>query len=364
VLASRTTLRLLLYAALTFSAAVLAGESLAQDNARPMPIVQLITVHGQFLHWRNARSLVVSSGPGQFSLLDLDSRSSSPLENEQPDPNDVRITARDVNRAPQYTFVESINLIHAISQYKTKWFRYLSADNPYIMLRQDLIDANDGAIELYVADPRDYPIGERVTMIKPSMTSRYALFVGGDSTYKALPLELTPTTLPQPANLMYRWNTVASRKDATDGRYFLFFSNERFRANPSGVQGWTPFNTWWIDVKQKTIEHVLLPAGPWVADAKTDGPLRKFICHPSDCDTFRHYDFKVAGHKIFVRITAERAVLNGSTLGIYEFDSSANAWLRVADNDATFEQLSPDGCAVAINKGRDVSILSICLPPT
>lgn len=343
---------------------VLLGGVPASDHVRRVPETKVMTIPGQFLQWRDASHLVISSGDGRYLLLDLRSLTTVPLLNAEPDPEDVRITAPGTTAPPQDTFPRAFIVTHDRIATKTTWFHYFYADKPYLNIKHDLIDASDGAIELYVAAKSDQPINENVTRIAPTRSGRYAFFNSADSAHKALPLELELSELPLTPNSNYRWNTLASRKDTADGRYFVFFGRERFLPIPArDFQGWSPFNAWWIDLKAKTSEHIVLPAGPWIADAQSESPVRKIRCYPMDCDDFRHYDFKAAGHKIFLRITAERAVLSERTLGTYTFDPSSNSWFKVADSDVTLGQIAPDGCAAAINQGTKVSVFDLCSSP-
>jgi hypothetical protein len=362
---SRTdrTIRLLICAAI--SGVALLGQVRADDDVRRMPGAKMMSAPGQFLQWRDARHLVISSATGSYSLLDVASLTTAPLQTDAPDPGDVRITGPTTTELWKDTFFGVITETHNATGTKTTWFHYLYPDQPYLNIKHDLIDVSDGAIELYTAAESDEAMSDKVTTIAPTRSSRYAFFNKADSPLKPLPVQLQLSELPLPPRSNYRWSTLTSRKDTADGRYFLFFANERLLALPArGFQGWSPFNAWWIDVKVKTSEHVVLPDGPWVRDAQSKSPVRKLICYPADCDDFRHYDFKVAGHKIFLRITADREVLTERSLGIYTFEPASNAWVKVADSDATLGQISPDGCAAAINQGREVSVFNLCLPLT
>jgi len=335
----------------------------ANDELRRMPEQKIFSAPGEFLQWRDADHLVITTGAKTFSLLDLHSLRTVPLNTEEPDPGDVRIITPASTGPWKDTFPRTIIVTHDRTATKTTWFRYSYPDQPYLNLKHDLIDPSDGAIELYAAARSDQPIGEKATTLAPTRESRYALFNNADSAHRALPLDLTLSELTLTPNSNYRWKTLASRKDTGDSLYFVFFANERFLPFPEhDFQGWSPFNAWWIDVKAKATKHVVLPDGPWIADALKEYPLRKVRCYPSDCDDFRHYDFKVAGHKIFLRITADHAALSENILGIYEFEPSSNIWLKVADSDIRLEQIAPDGCATAIDQGREVSVFNLCLP--
>ena len=339
---------------------VLATSTFANDDVRRYPEAQIMSAPGAFLQWRNAKQLVVTTGPGKFALLDVPSLSVSPLGNIAPDSNDVQIVEPASIGPWKNTFPASIAVTHEQTKTKTLWFHYYFTDPTYLNPPHDLIDSGDGTIELYAADRADFPIGDSITTVAPTRNSRYAFYNTAYPTRMPMILELSASSVPMNPKSNYRWYTLVSRRDGTSSAYFLFFAKERFLPVPAhDFQGWSPFNAWWIDVKKGISKHLVLPEGPWIADARSRSPIRKIICAPTDCDDFRHYDIKVAGHEIFVQITADRAVLNDSTLGIYVFDPTASAWLKVAESDATLDQVSPDGSSVAINRKGVVSLRKI-----
>lgn len=87
----------------------------------------------------------------------------------------------------------------------------------------------------------------------------------------------------------------------------------------------------------------MLPAGPWVADAKLDGPLlrdlRNFSC---GVDCYRHYEIKVDRGNIYVAISGTAAAISKSVTGTYVLRAGSPNWEKVSDEkmdrdkDSTF----------------------------
>jgi hypothetical protein len=98
------------------------------------------------------------------------------------------------------------------------------------------------------------------------------------------------------------------------------------------VPSWEAFYVWWFDPKKATLTRRLLPAGPWVADAKRDMILgrevRNFSCG-TDC--FRHYDIDVDSGNILVTISGRSSAVSESVIGTYQLTPGGTSWKKIKD---------------------------------
>lgn len=328
---------------------------------------------GRFVSWRNADEVVIVDH-GVYTVLNVRTLSRARVEDRPPDPDDLRMSfSKDTTFSGPPFPGRITNKLSAGGQvvwWKVEGLPVQGADPP----RSDptfgpsdrLIDRSDGELAVYCS-PKGHESSEDPP--PPNSANRgasYSLVHRHRTLYRSLPMDFDPNIPGAFLASGYKWWNLTSKRDGTTGRYLLFFSKEVFLLSTKmyGGAGWTRFNVWWLEVhddpRADTIEHISVPEGPWIADAQSDGPLRRFRCTPFECDYFRNYDFKPAGHRVFLRISELRDVLSRETLGVYVLDTEHRTWLKVGDAETNLDQVSPDGCTVALNRKQDVQIVTLC----
>jgi hypothetical protein len=118
------------------------------------------------------------------------------------------------------------------------------------------------------------------------------------------------------------------------GRYFLYVPGVYFAAQSwdKSLPNWEHFDGWWLDTKRETIEHVVLPAGPWVTDANLDKIfLRAFRNFSCGVECYRHYDIKVDGGSIFVSISGTPAAIHENVTGTFKLLGGGTSWEKVKE---------------------------------
>ena len=163
--------------------------------------------------------------------------------------------------------------------------------------------------------------------------SYYALLHKKNNTLTLLPTNFDPSH-PDQIYTAYPIYHQKSLYDAAVGKYFIFSANAPFKAADydKSLISWTHFDAWWLDTNNETIEHVVLPPGPWVDDAGLDDVLlrgpRNFAC---GVDCYRQYDIKVSGGNIVVTITGRPSAISRSATGTYALHAGTSKWEKVSD---------------------------------
>jgi hypothetical protein len=155
-----------------------------------------------------------------------------------------------------------------------------------------------------------------------------------DTTRRLFPLNFS---VDDPARVQMPWRPGALQVvyDAAQATYLLYVPpGLGFFVSPpwdASVPSWEEFYVWWLDPKKETLTRKLLPAGPWVADAKRDTALgrgvRNFSCG-TDC--YRHYDIEADAGRILVTISGRSSAVSESVIGTYRLDSG-NTWTKVKE---------------------------------
>jgi len=197
-----------------------------------------------------------------------------------------------------------------------------------------LINPMEGDVIIYTAS-RQLPSNGAIRFGKPGMgEAYYALMHIRDNRRYLLPLNFDPNN-PGPIYTTYPlWTNLKSRYDAKSDRYLLFLSDITF-TNPSGnqyVPSWEHFDAWWLDLKTKSITHIVLPPGPWVTDAHLDTALlRVFQNAPCGIGCFRHYDLKIEGGNIFVSISGKPSAVSEGVTGTYQLKPDRSGWEKLTE---------------------------------
>jgi hypothetical protein len=346
----------------------------AEGSVQRAPEKGVATVPGKFVAWRNSNEVVTLNG-NTFSVLNIQTLSSEVIPNRAPDPNDLKLVFAASSESIKPFPGRIINKLSAGGEVVWWLVNGMTVGkgpeahvDATFAPSSKLIDPSQGEIAIYFS-PKGQEANEEPGVKAADRRASFSVVHRKGTHYQILPLEFDPAIAQEVLNSGYRWWNLTSQRDEVSGKYLLFFSKEVFlySAKQYGGAGWSPFNVWWLnisdDARADAIEHISLPKGPWIDDAKSDGPIRRLLCTPFECDFFRSYEFKAAGLKVFVRIFEFRNVLSRDTLGTYVLDASARTWLKVGDADVNLNQVSPDGCAVAINDKQHVEIDNLCLAP-
>jgi len=280
----------------------------------------------------------------------------SPVEYQAPtqsSPADMKTYIQAIKN----TFPESIVQQNPATGQRVVWKHIvplLYSVNPLdaLLPESQLIDKSLGELAVYTADGN-------LPATAGHQMGQYALAFRNGGDLKLLKMDFAQHQ-PMPSAMIYPWQNLTKRVDATSGRIFLFFDGEFLEADKANTPGWRPFNSWWFDPRAVTLQHVVLPDGPWVADASSFSPVRESRNFPIGASARRHYDIKVAGTRVFILITAFNHALDEATTGIYVLQSPANTWLKIAAASVGLEQIAPDGCKLAVNQSSSVEIVNLC----
>jgi hypothetical protein len=200
----------------------------------------------------------------------------------------------------------------------------------------------DGSIAIYssaisqAAPGTEVPIDEQLqrrNRILPQGAppdSLYALLHKRGNSYKLLPLNYS---YGNPTHLEMPWNPaqLAAVYDAHLDKYLLYPAGLQFLSpswNPS-LPSWQKFYVWWFDARHDQIERELLPAGPWVADARLDGPLRDARNFSCGTDCYRDYAINVDAGSIFVVISGRPSAISASVTGTYQLSPGSTEWRKI-----------------------------------
>lgn len=159
----------------------------------------------------------------------------------------------------------------------------------------------------------------------------FALLHKMNDKYTLLPLNYTESDT---AHLFttYPVNHLTSGYDAVLDKYLIYVPGLLFNSVSwdSSIPSWEHFDAWWLNAKNETIEHIVLPAGPWVSDAKLDiillrGP-RNFSC---GVDCYRSYAITVENGNIFVSISGRPSAISQSVTGTYKLSKDGTKWEKI-----------------------------------
>jgi hypothetical protein len=163
----------------------------------------------------------------------------------------------------------------------------------------------------------------------------YGLLYQHDATRRLFPLNFSAD---DPAHVQMPWRPggLQVAYDAGQGIYLLYVppGSGHFVTPPwdSSVPSWEAFYVWWFDPNKLELTRSLLPAGPWVADAKLDKVLgrdaRNFSCG-TDC--YRHYDVQADSGSILVTISGRASAVSESVIGTYRLSPGGSSWKKIKD---------------------------------
>lgn len=137
-----------------------------------------------------------------------------------------------------------------------------------------------------------------------------------------------------PDQLNYTQNVkyLISKYDPASKRY-LIFRNDLLFNTPSwdkNIPSWEHFDAWWLDTSQATVEHIILPPGPWVTDAKLDGVfLRGFRNFSCGVDCYRGYEIRVENGNIIASISGRTSAISKSATGTYRLNKNGTDWEKI-----------------------------------
>ena len=203
---------------------------------------------------------------------------------------------------------------------------------------QNYIKLREGSPELATRlTGRVGPSEKKILEGQPRTDSAYfALLLKRGKDFTLLPLNYVAS---DPKSLILKrgigLDPLKSQYDDTLDRY-LIYRDVLFFTTPSydsSISSWEHFDAWWLDAKKATIEHIILPPGPWVSDAKLDGLLlraaRNFSCG-TDC--YRHYSIKVDNGNIFVTISGTSSAISEKVIGTYKLKPGDSNWEKIGSN--------------------------------
>jgi len=189
--------------------------------------------------------------------------------------------------------------------------------------------------------PTEMTVDEQIRqMIVPrpqgeAPNSLYALLLERGNTKKLLPLNYSPGDAPH-IDMPWSPARLSAVYDAAGDKYVLYTPGEvmTFLTPPwnPALPSWEQFYIWWLDAKNGSVERQLLPAGPWVADAKLDKvlgrDLRNFSCG-TDC--YRRFAIQADAGNILVTISGRTSAVNEKVLGTYKLDKGSKEWRKIKD---------------------------------
>jgi hypothetical protein len=149
--------------------------------------------------------------------------------------------------------------------------------------------------------------------------------------YKLLPLNYSANN---PLRIEMPWNPaqLSAVYDQAQDKYLLYADSVEFLtpAWDTSSPSWQAFYVWWFDAKRDSIKRVLLPPGPWVDDAKLDGPLLRGMQNFS-CGTgcYRHYEITASSGAIYVTIAGRTSAVSAAVTGTYRFDAGSAGWVKL-----------------------------------
>lgn len=141
--------------------------------------------------------------------------------------------------------------------------------------------------------------------------------------YSLMRLEYSAT---QPS--FYR---LSSRYDANSDKYLIYAPHLPFvPRNNVKTSSWKSFDAWLFDIKSESVEHIVLPAGPWVANARLDGVLlRGFRNFSAGTDAYRGYDLKLLDRKIQITISGKPSAISRGVTGTYQLAPDRKSWEKI-----------------------------------
>jgi hypothetical protein len=329
------------------------------SNAIPSDSANLVA--GVFVAWLSGDELVATDH-GKSYRFDIRTGTKAETMLDRPAQRSMEDTKKllDGIRA---SFPESVVQKDPVTfkdiEWKSKWTA--RPNYPTIIVVPDAQNPSrqEGDFAVYSAEGRT-PGGEPSGRIGVH-NALYALLYKRDRYFKLLTLEIAEHHVENTnGEWNYAWHSLAARVDQADHKILIYFSGQPLESDVAWQAGWSPFNAWWFDPSTATLKHVVLPDGPWVADASDDGLGRAAGCFSCGCDCYRGYDLTVGGGTIFIRVTAIHDVLRSSSTGIFELTSMATTWRRISDAQPTLDQIAPDGCRLAINRPAGVEIVALC----
>jgi hypothetical protein len=210
-------------------------------------------------------------------------------------------------------------------------FGALGSEDGHFAIYSSLLSPTNPGAAVSVDDQWKY-----MTSVHPqgeAPRSIYALLHKHGTQYRLLPLNFA-AELPTRIDMPWRPAQLSSVYDASQGKYLLYPEVITFLTpswSPS-TPSWEHFYIWSFDAKRETIVRQLLPAGPWVTDAKLDVILgrdfRNFSCG-TDC--YRHFDIKADSGKILVTISGRSSAVSENVLGTYMLDQGGKKWIKIKD---------------------------------
>lgn len=177
---------------------------------------------------------------------------------------------------------------------------------------ENLVRTGDGVADVYV---------------RSAVETHCAVTVGllhrRGANYTMIPLEYS-ATYPS----FYR---LSSKYDASNEEYLIYSPNLPFvPLKNSKTSSWESFDAWLFDIKSEKIEHIILPPGPWVADAQHDGiflrAVKNFSCG-TDC--YRGYDLQLINGKIQVNISGKPSAISLDVTGSYKLAPDGKSWQKI-----------------------------------
>lgn len=151
------------------------------------------------------------------------------------------------------------------------------------------------------------------------------------------------------------YNGLYYAYDESKSMYFQYMDERDFDKSY-----YSPRKGWWVDIEQKVISGIVIPAGPWVTDYSFYDDLQYFSCGRSCYSNMKIY---VSNGEIYAHIYG-RAILNGAE-GVYHLilgeGGKSNQWQKIASGTLDYKPLlSKDGCKVLYSVDEEMKITNIC----
>jgi hypothetical protein len=159
----------------------------------------------------------------------------------------------------------------------------------------------------------------------------YAMLLKRGDNLTLLPMNVDSKSPAMIVRIGVPW-FLTSKYDPVIKKYFLFRDGVSFKSASwdKSLPSWEHFDGWWLDTQSATLEHVVLPTGPWVSDAKKDDLLlrdaRNFSCG-TDC--YRSYEIKVDSGNILVEIAGRLSAISQSVIGTYRLSPGDTNWTKI-----------------------------------
>lgn len=177
-----------------------------------------------------------------------------------------------------------------------------------------LLNVDDGLADIYVTSSGEKPGSVKIALLHKN-----------GARFTILPLNYSSKDIS-----FYRFS---SSYDVADDKYLLFVPNLPFKPITNvNVPSWENFDAWLLDAKGESIDHIVLPPGPWVDDAHLDTlllrPFRNFSCG-TNC--YRSYSLTLSSGVIKAVISGDSTAISKNAMGTYRLSQDRKKWEKIQE---------------------------------